>query len=214
MEDWLDILIWSIGIFGFGFGLPYVLGFGWMKWIENSTNKFRFFQYYLIINQVVLSILFLFEMGSYFPPQASLWHIVKRSPTRYWYYFFYMITSLSLILLYATSYGRTKTGARIATALSVLNIPVSWLGVSGIIPRTYIWYFPDILSASIFAFKFMMSLCILVPQWGWSVVFGALPTTLYLTGKKVQIYIYREETFVKQLRKWITDNLKEIEGKL
>jgi hypothetical protein len=183
-----------------------------MKWIENTTNKFRFLQYYLIINQVGLSILFLFEMGSYFPPQALLWHIVLRSPTRYWYYFFYIFTSLSLIFLYATSYGRTKTGSRITIALSFLNLPLSWLGVSRILPQTYIWYFPDILSASIFAFKFMMSLCILVPQWCWSVVFGTLPATLSITGKKIQINIYSEEQFIEQLKRWITENLKEIEG--
>jgi hypothetical protein len=58
----------------------------------------------------------------------------------------------------------------------------------------------------------MMSLCILVPQWGWSVVFGTLPATLSITGKNIQINIYSEEQFIEQLKKCITENLKEIEG--
>jgi hypothetical protein len=58
----------------------------------------------------------------------------------------------------------------------------------------------------------MMSLCILVPQWGWSVVFGTLPATLSITGKKIQINIYNEEKFIEQLKKWVTENLKAIEG--
>ncbi len=211
---WLDSILLFIGIFGIGLGLPWVLGLGWMKWIEKASNKFLFLRNYLIITQLVLSFLYLFEMGSYFPPQVSLFHIVIKSPARYWYYFLYMITSILLILQYTTPYGRTKTGARIGAVIAGFNLPLGFIGVGTILWRSTVEYFPDHISVSLLVFKWMFSFCILIISWGWSVVFGKLPATLYITSKGLQTNVYNEETFVGQLTKWIAESFKEMEEEI
>lgn len=203
--------MWFFGPILLGHGLPLILMFGWIVWIKESANKFRFLQSYIIKTQLLVSTLFLFQMGSYFPPQVSLFHLVIKTPIQYWYYFLYTLTSIITIILFFIPYGRTINGARIVTILCILNVPLSWLGAGGILFRSEIEYSSDVLATTVFLFKIYMSLCCLLPVWAWSVVFGKLPATMYFSDKGLQSNIQNEDTFTGMLTKWITEDLKRME---
>ena len=200
--------IFAIFIFGFGFGFPIWLSFIWISWIQKTKNAFRFFQKYLTITQVLQSLLVITFSWSYFTDAPMVYQIALQSPSRYWYFYVYLLFSVVLILIYLTKIGRSLWIARFSEVLWLLNLPLS-LGVIFILPDNV--NFNVSFSLVIFVFISIFSFCLGIIQNFWGLVFGKLPWTLYLTDKGFETNIYNENTLSGMITKLLIESLKEVD---
>lgn len=185
------------------FGIPILVGFGWISWMKRVKNAFKFLQRYLIGIQSGLLIWYLFSRV--FGEDVTLIEFIMRAPYRYWYVFVYIFSSLALIILYLSKFGRTRSGARISGVFSVITL-IFMFGVELFVTGDYVGWWGNVAFMII---RFLTSFMMILPQGAWAYIFGNLPATIYITDEGVKTNIYNEETSIGRLTKWMIESLKE-----